>query len=1014
MTDLPSSHLTFPSPLVDAAIAPTAPLSQSASNRTPEILPLDDPEDYTIKCICGYQEDDGSTVYCERCETWQHIECYYYDPEKGTVLDVRGLEHSCVDCLPRPVDRSGAIDRQRARKDEPEPEEKKPRKPAPKSHKKKIKVGDGTAPLTNGWSHDGNEPRDHASHSPRDQSFLPKRPKINHRPSSSTSSPHYSNSTTHHPKRPRSATRNNASPSKAAHQSPPDEYSPLPYSPNFLHLYDNDPGDTPMQSNLFNDITIIRSLSAWSEDGDSLSEATNGLSPQDVFLRYEQPIETMPLPTLRKESKPDDDSAREGQYPRWRYLVTDSFIPKDSVVGELRGKVGHMQDYVQDPANRWDYLRHPLPFVFFHPRLPIYIDTRSEGTACRYLRRSCRPNLSMKTFLRVTDQGSDYHFCFMAKDDLELGAELTIGWVLDQHIRNYFYHRNNDDIKQEIDADAEEDYVADWVRKVLADFGGCACGDLDQCSMARYLGRQEYHHNDLSKSVTHSRPPKGRNGHVHKRSPPSANRINFSRGSSEGSKIQDDDAGHGKSSRDVTPMLNGSAELGFVPGFELSDREKRKIAAMEKNFERDQDKHQPAQKKKKRSSGNSNLNTPSATSSVSARGAKFCFDLAYPAVQKQLGHPATPASQPNTPGFNTKPRHHDAGTSRRKSGSPGIRTSASFNHKSGAMSNHLKRSTLRVSSHPRQANYIDSSTQTDPDDDHDELYPPTAVSRRSQKPYMSLAKRLLLRCQQERLSLEDQSSVLPKPPPLPTQGWQHHAPDGSGGPPPRPVEALSSADVLMQDASASAHTEYPSVSSQSPVQRPRPPGVLSELSETPESVASKPPLPKWPASSSDRSSVQNLPTAGPHSSGLHVKPPSAPPPPHINTSDTIMSDTPTSATNNSPFAQTLNSHAIHFPPSSVAGLAQPSPAKKKVSLGEYMSRRGNHRSESTASATEKSTVGSPVHQHATAKPLSNVDEEGKVVVMEGSAIVDTPKKEAPDPIAGPGVVRVDGSREDGM
>ncbi|KAJ6136679.1 hypothetical protein N7497_012383 [Penicillium chrysogenum] len=55
-----------------------------------------DEEPYTIKCICSFDEDDGNTVFCEGCETWQHILCYYPDKK---VPDV----HNCVDCEPRPL-----------------------------------------------------------------------------------------------------------------------------------------------------------------------------------------------------------------------------------------------------------------------------------------------------------------------------------------------------------------------------------------------------------------------------------------------------------------------------------------------------------------------------------------------------------------------------------------------------------------------------------------------------------------------------------------------------------------------------------------------------------------------------------------------------------------------------------------------------------------------------------------------------------------------------------------------
>jgi hypothetical protein len=63
-------------------------------------------EDYPIKCICTYTDDDGNTVFCETCETWQHIVCYYPG------YSVPGL-HFCGDCRPRSLDGKRAIERQK-------------------------------------------------------------------------------------------------------------------------------------------------------------------------------------------------------------------------------------------------------------------------------------------------------------------------------------------------------------------------------------------------------------------------------------------------------------------------------------------------------------------------------------------------------------------------------------------------------------------------------------------------------------------------------------------------------------------------------------------------------------------------------------------------------------------------------------------------------------------------------------------------------------------------------------
>lgn len=66
-----------------------------------ELVPVDteDEESYIIKCICNSTEDDGNTIYCEACDTWQHIHCYY----SNNVEDALKLEfaHSCVECKPR-------------------------------------------------------------------------------------------------------------------------------------------------------------------------------------------------------------------------------------------------------------------------------------------------------------------------------------------------------------------------------------------------------------------------------------------------------------------------------------------------------------------------------------------------------------------------------------------------------------------------------------------------------------------------------------------------------------------------------------------------------------------------------------------------------------------------------------------------------------------------------------------------------------------------------------------------
>jgi hypothetical protein len=925
----------------------TAPPSWSIAGSLPTLVKHgqdqdhEEVEDYTIKCICGFQEDDGNTVYCERCDTWQHTECYYID-DRGIVPSseyIQGLDHFCADCQPRRLDTKGAIERQRNRRRGLDPADRKPKKTATKSHKKKIKIPESNESLTNGWSHgsDLDDSHDGMSRSPRDLPPASKKVKTSHRSSHSIALP--SNPTSHPHKRSGSLVH---SPSKTSNKYAQNGYHKGSYSLEFLQLYDDDPGDGPMHTNLLNDISITQYLSSWSSDVEELRVATNGLSPQDVFNRCEQPIGSMPFPELNKECKEDNNVMSHGRHPRWKYLTIDSFTPKDSVVGELKGKIGHMQNYIKDSSNRWDYLRHPAPFVFFHPKLPIYIDTRAEGTTCRYLRRSCDPNLSMKTFL----DGSDYHFCFVAKQDLDAGEELTIGWVLDEHIRKYFFHRNNEDVTPE--GDFDEDYVADWVGKVLAEFGGCACSSPNTCALAKYDRRS-------------TSAKKERNGYSGKHTPPDDGYATNSRASSEQADGQSS-SGSNSRSRDMTPTRNIHGDSGLGAGLEISDREKRKIAALEKNFEQlENEKHQPGQKKKKRSSGGASHNTLSATTS------------------KQLGHAATSFSQPNTPGLLSKPQYADASTSRRKSGSPTAKTFTPVGRpRSNTANNPKKRpsqpNTPMVPSPLVRQSYVSHAMQTEPDEE-DAWYKLPRAPVPPKKPYVSLTKRLLIRSQQERAKMEERRRIFLKSSDGAQTNGHHEAESNTTAP------SQGHDDTVMHDAASTRVS--PANSSAHSV---RPQERKSSPAEQTSTVDIKPP-PPWPAVG------QSRPVNGYRQNDLRVQMPIKPSISSDSTLNTPLVETPTSAVPQSPFTQNPNP----FPPTfshSSSSLPQPSPIKKKVSLGEYFSRR-----KGSQPATEMSTSSSPPMHQGAFKPAVSTNGDTKDVAMQDSAIVDTPKKEESDPLA---------------
>ena len=760
-----------------------------------------------------------------------------------------------------------------------------------------------------------------------------------------------------------------------------------------MHLYDDDPGDTPMEANLFNDIRITGLLALWSNDVAALNEAAHGKGPQDIFMRRDEPVASIMDPQhLTKHTKVDPDVECHGLNPKWTSLTVETPILQNTIVGELRGKIGHMEDYTKDEANRWEYLRHPLPFVFFHNSLPIYIDTRQEGTLLRYVRRSCQANLMMKTFL---ENGSDYHFCWLANKDLEAGTELTIPWTLDEHVRA-FTQKLSGGIKYEGSADTDESYVTDYCAKVLADFGGCACRGPEQCTMKSYASRNRIVPGDPCQP--NGKAKKGRKSAAHSSAHGTA-RETTSRSGSEAFKYQDeDDQDDGQTtsassrskpqSRDLTPSHQPPIDnKSMILGPEISDREKRKIAQLEKI---EQDKSQPPQKKKKRNSGASILSTPTATASVSdycTRSISYC---ANSSIQKHQS-----VDTVSTPLSSSK-RYIDAGTSRKQSGSPIARspfpaTSAptSAPTKSPSITN-----SPTIPSPLARNDYVDASVQTDPDpeDDWVSVIAGPSVPRR---PYVSLKRRLLNKCHQEKALLNNTRMALQ------AATIENGQKEDENSPSPTTVIAQTKdtdGDVVMQ--TTEPISPVPEAATSPILEKPRPPGEVSmepyENDQNQVPPLHPPPLPSQISSPIEVHKEQ--PLNGFRSTDLRVQ---LPPKPifngHPHTPTVAL--TPTMA--QSPLVQTPS-----FPGAfSSLNVVQPSPIKKKLTFGDYMSRRSSHhqKAEITPLAglngSAKDPEGSPTATSAgSTKPLTTLSEERNDQNMEGSTVSETPRADIGDPM----------------
>ncbi|CAK1363248.1 unnamed protein product [Cercospora beticola] len=931
-------------------ITPLHPVSHQQRYHVP--LVNGDPEDDgQISCICGFADDDGWTVACDKCNRWQHQSCYYPQFDERQLPE--HLQHYCVECEPRDVDVLAARRRQLAKREPSEPLTNGIKRAASKSHKKKVK--EPAPAYTNGWPIDKLR-NDRNSAGPRDQQPPAKRPKTSHRTSDSTTTTTTTTTKGHSRKRNASTANHRRSLSRSP-ETPIERYSD-----HFLQSYADDEWSVT-DNNLHDSIQVTNSLSEWVEMHEEDFEEEHGQIKGEALMRYDDDLDNMPgKAQLVIVERQDDDVLHRGQPVKWKTVTVQEPLPTGAYIGELKGRICFKKEYQQDSSNRWAEMRHPEPFVFFLPKLPIVLDARTEGTDLRFVRRSCYPNARLQVL--ITGK-ADYHFCFLSSREIQPGEEISIAWETTEGMP----HLMKPNLTQD-----ELEHFSTWVSTVLANCGPCACGmpveDLDQhgaCYMARFDRRLGPGDERPAKAP---KAKKRKNGqHI---SPLHTHSVN-SRSGSEARKIDPDDdgtdsrsasgsAGRGSASRDITPNTHYSTNGTGMP--ELSEREKKKLAKEEEMFRR-QEEESMGKAKKKRTSDGSNLNTPSATAS------------------KQLGFPPNGSS-----------KNSDTATSRQTS------VKAAGGRKTKTQKS-ITKPPSRVVKRPRPV-YVDAVTQCDLDQEEAERRAPIPSAR---KPFKSLRQTLLERCARNNRAIL--SSAPSSPVSLQKSPRQEDAMDidrdtlrdrSSPVPVERPRSASSGPRA---DSGPVEDAEMPDAGDEAePKQEPP-----SDLAATSNAIAddvgqlhkkSSPvepsPAPPWPAKSSPGSAASEQTSSKPAGMRLDMPPPSANP--FSSSSATSPAGGPTTGSGyiaQSPASMTPGSI---FPPSVAAAVA-PSPAKKKLSLSDYTRRKAkkedselSHRESSPASSTS-GTVVPPL------QPSSALEARA----AEGTAIEEDIKME--EAVAGP-------------
>ncbi|TID23412.1 hypothetical protein E6O75_ATG03048 [Venturia nashicola] len=945
-----------------------------------EDAPADD-DSSEIRCFCEDNKDDGNTVLCEECNTWQHISCYY------PTLVVPDL-HVCNICHPRPVDKKGAIERQRQARITQQASGGKIKKPPAKSHKKKIR-DPNQAPQTNGWTA-GSEQNLVAERSGAQEQPPTKRAKTNHRSSSSTSAlvnPASGQSR----KRATSTTLGAQSPTKSPRSPTPTDYAGEIYSDRFMHISQTSSEYTATSTNSYASLDVSNDLHTWLNDGVALQEVAPGLTQHLIFSRWDKDMDELKhtAPAMSPCRSTDVKVAINGQHPIHNWWVVNEFCDTGKFLGELNGHVGRQYDYKNDPRNRWNELRHPEPFVFFLDKLPIYIDCREEGNSMRYVRRSCRPNTKIQIILH----NNDFHFCFVAMNQIGPNEEITLPWSIRGKELETICAINNGQPVSRVD----EVNTAQWFTRVAADCGGCACAHTQNpCGMAKFDKR------NVPPPATNGHPPKPgkqrktKKGPAAQISPLSTGRATNSRANSEAVNRNDNEDDDSRSvsnssrskppSRDITPNTNDAVGLGV--GMELSDRERRKLLQQERLFEKMEEEKGG---KKKRTSAGSALNTPSLS------------------VSKQLGLPDS---------IHPSPTSATSNTSRPRTNGTGPRMSIN-----GAVAVPRKRPA-----------YSDACTQTEVAKEE----PPNQITlrRRAQGSY---AQRLLWRVREESrrrkerslsvASQEQKLSMSPKeslPPPLESKTEVHVAPVALMAPPPLPASATADSstsptimrartieaneqpnDVEMADDDIAKDVEMKDAAGE-PKEADEP---MADAAAAPDTDADADADADAEPDSATPTPVKNETLASPSSSPVErsaeIVQPSDPPlrrtpsksptdrkaalhvilPPVPSFSAPSQTETPptpgaipsASSMSGASIAQSPSSlHPPLFSPS-VQNSLGPSPPKKKLSLSDYTKRKSQGATQATATIPPSTSLA-----NAMTAPISPTEEK-KVSILQQTA-----------------------------
>lgn len=960
-------------PTILSPSGPSQPPSLANSTTTPE--DVEDPSG-EIDCICEISEDDGFTICCDKCDTWQHLVCVQLTDENLPA------EYYCPKCSPRPLDVSKAKEIQRHRREELAKRSHKRKKPAATSHKKKEH--------TNGSN--GNVPGRVSATMEKTTVVgygkLPS-PKEMHQPPSRKRGYRTllgTNTTGPHPSFQSPAvgsvgfSNNNVTALSSIPFSTQGgetgngtgyDKSDKRYKQDFIDI-SSDPDQytsQPVQ-------TFIENLASWDPEHPALQGELRMHYSHEKFASIDLPKTS--VRQLPGSSKPYSGS----EHPRWSFVLETSVSPGE-LVTIYKGEVVLTKSRQNEPKPQHDVLRSPKLYVLFHPSLPIYIDARKWGSEARFIRRSCRPNLEIRT---VVVDHSQVCFGLFAKNAIKAGTQLTLSWDWGETSEAYGLAQEGFDWNL-VRVETHKE-LADRTTELTEQVGDCQCPVGHDCSLAKIRSGVSALKPPFTNGARRKQPIK-RNPSIEPSMPIPSKETSPERNPGLQNDDDEDDnrsisAPSSRSkprSRDLTPSTfpDMAVDMG-----EMTGREARKFKDVLSRIEKQQQEEQLPQSVKRRKR-NSTVSLPTGALALPSPGVELKDGMKGVDTGKRQRlptHQRSPYSPPvTTPGSLSIPGEYtvtDASVGRRESdspvhsetGKPRRRASASPVGRQSNGGGSVKHRSKTIVKPPRPQ-YVNASVQTDDIEDETPWWQQDPKTSPPRPPRLPLRKRLmqsLLRDREEAVATSTDEKKRKHDDTTPRSPESSPAPksvklsSGEGVPvhntPTTDIKqsaetesialrwvAASSVKSEAQDSATQASTNHisdPGITKPLPLHRPPGPSLAdifadSDLSASHQVQGAPAPLKSPSEPSQGPTSNNQAHVNGFRSSGLHVQLPSGLLP-NALTTPSVQSAATSNVIVQSPLSvvpNLANSNSLLN-----NSLLQPSPTRtKKLSLQDYGKRK---------------------------------------------------------------------------